>query len=159
MVVAPCPSEVVNIGPETLSSHGVDAHPKICRKNGVLLLESFEDRSDRLGIVNETAYMIDLVIRENLLSQYLQMPCFSVAKMPCRVCPGRRAIASYRRFAKSRLSRASFLYPFLLKEQQDQLVSFKCRYSSSLDLATRASTSRVSSYRLSEGKPLKQGYN
>ena len=36
-----------------------------------------------------------------------------------------REIASDRRFARSRLSRASFLYPFFLKEHQDQFVSFR----------------------------------
>ena len=42
----------------------------------------------------------------------------SVAKKSCKVCPGRRAIASYQRFARNRLSRASFLYPSL-KECQN----------------------------------------
>ena len=35
------PSEFVDVGPGTLWSHGVGPHPKVCRKIGVQLLESF----------------------------------------------------------------------------------------------------------------------
>ena len=50
---------------------------------------------------------------------------FSVAKKSCRVCPGRRAIASYRRFARSRMSRASFLYPFFSRNTKISFVSVR----------------------------------
>ena len=94
-------------------------------------------------------------------------------------CPGRREmVASYRRFARSRLFSASFLCPFspgtsgLICILQ-VLQSLACatppsrrtnrgpisHFSSSLDPATKASTSKEKSSRLSEGKPLKQGYN
>ena len=84
--------------------------------------------SDRFGIVLEIENVIDLVIREATpdelwyarLSGSIPTPAFtasayamfSVVKKSCKVCPGRREMASYRRFARSRLSRATFLYPF-----------------------------------------------
>ena len=83
-------------------------------------------RSFCLGFVHETANVIDLVISEATRSQHqlsrrLRMPCSLLQRSLAGVCPGRRAIASYRRFARSRLSRAPFLYPFLSRNTKISL--------------------------------------